>query len=46
MSAITSNAAGRCSSITRAKTEVVSLPVPAFSSAPIPSKIWSIWTDS
>ena len=46
MSAITSNAAGRCSSITRAYTDVVSLPVPAFSSAPIPSNSWSICTDS
>src|ERR1700733_9445558 len=45
MSAITSNASGMCSSITRAYTEVVSLPVPAFSSAPMPSKIWSISSD-
>ena len=39
MSAITSNASDRCWSITRAYTEVDSLPVPALSSAPIPSKI-------
>ena len=39
MSAITSKAVGTCSSITRAYTDVVSLPVPAFSSAPMPSKI-------
>ncbi len=39
MSAITSNASGTCWSMTRAYTEVVSLPVPAFSSAPMPSKI-------
>ena len=39
MSAITSSASGRCWSMTRAYTEVVSLPVPAFNSAPIPSKI-------
>jgi hypothetical protein len=45
MSAITSNASGTCWSITRAYTEVVSLPVPALSSAPIPSKIWSISSD-
>ena len=39
MSAITSNASATWSSITRAYTDVVSLPVPALSSAPIPSKI-------
>src|SRR5581483_11007268 len=42
MSAITSKARVRCSSITRAYREVVSLPVPALSSPPFASKIWSI----
>ena len=32
----------RCASSTRVYSEVVSLPVPALSSAPIASKIWSI----
>ncbi len=42
MSDMTSKASARCESITRAYTDVVSLPVPALSSAPIASKIWSI----
>ena len=42
MSAITSNARSRCRSSTRVYTDVASLSVPAFSSAPIASKIWSI----
>ena len=39
MSPITSNARGRCRSSIRECTDVVSLPVPALSSAPIESKI-------
>ena len=42
MSAITSSARSRCWSRKREYTDVVSLPVPALISAPIPSKIWSI----
>src|SRR5437763_8138915 len=42
MSAITSKARSRCWSRKREYTDVVSLPVPALISAPMPSKIWSI----
>ncbi len=43
---MTSNASATWRSSTRAWTEVVSLPVPALSSAPQPSKSWSISSDS
>src|SRR5215208_6984601 len=46
MSAITSMARPAWTSRTREETEVVSLPVPAFSSAPISSKIWSISSEA
>jgi len=44
MSAITSSAASRWASSTRAYTTVYSRPVAAFSSPPRPSKIWAIST--
>jgi hypothetical protein len=46
MSAITSKAAGMCWSSIRAYTAVLSLSVPALSSAPMPSNSWSISADA